>query len=164
MLITKLRGKECRDLLTRLGFGRLACASNNRPYIVPIYFAYERERLYCFSTLGQKISWMRENPLVCVEADEIQAHDDWKSVVALGRYVEIPSAPDSRKGWEHARALIQKRALWWQSGYSARQVRGKAKPAVPVFYCILIEQLSGLRATPDFSEAAKRRAPGARKS
>ena len=164
MLITKLRSKECRDLLARLGFGRLACASNNRPYIVPIYFVYERERLYCFSTLGQKIAWMRENPLVCVEADDIRGHDDWTSVVALGRYVEIPNAGDSHKGWEHARVLIQKRALWWQSGYNATQVRGKPKTAVPVFYCILIEQLSGLRATRDFSESAKRRASAARKA
>ena len=164
MLITKLRSRECRELLARLGFGRLACASNNRPYIVPVYFVYERERLYCFSTLGQKIIWMRENPLVCVETDEIRAHDDWTSVVVLGRYVEIPNTPDNRKGWENARALTQKRSLWWQSGYTASQIRRQPKPAVPVFYCILVEQLTGLRASPDFSESSKRRPGAVRKS
>lgn len=164
MLITKLRSRECRELLARLGFGRLACASNNRPYIVPVYFVYERERLYCFSTLGQKIIWMRENPLVCVETDEIRAHDDWTSVIVLGRYVEIPNTPDNRKGWENARALMQKRSLWWQSGYTASQIRRQPKPAVPVFYCILVEQLTGLRASPDFSESSKRRPGAARKS
>ena len=78
MLITKMRSKECREFLTRLGFGRLACSCNDRPYIVPIYFCFDADRLYCFSTLGQKILWMRQNPLVCVEADEIRAHDDWQ--------------------------------------------------------------------------------------
>lgn len=157
MLITKLRTKECRDLLARLGFGRLACASNNRPYIVPVYFVYDRERLYCFSTLGQKIDWMRENPLVCVEIDEIRAHDDWISIVVLGKYVEIPNDEANRKGWEYARSLFQKRPLWWQSGYTASQIRLTHKPPEPVFYCILIEQVTGRRGSPDFSESAKRR-------
>jgi nitroimidazol reductase NimA-like FMN-containing flavoprotein (pyridoxamine 5'-phosphate oxidase superfamily) len=34
---------------------------------------------------------MRQNPLVCAEADEIRDHDDWESIVLLGRYVEISS-------------------------------------------------------------------------
>ncbi|MGB9465497.1 MAG: pyridoxamine 5'-phosphate oxidase family protein [Candidatus Acidiferrum sp.] len=157
MLITKMRSKECRELLARLGFGRLACSSNNRPYIVPIYFAYDRERLYCFSTQGQKIEWMRENPLVCIEADVIRSHDHWTSVVALGRYVEIPNTPENRKGWEYARSLLQKRSQWWQSGYTITQIRRQPTPPIPVFYCILIEKLSGLRASPDISESSKRR-------
>jgi uncharacterized protein len=94
VLITRMRSKECRELLVRLGFGRLACASNDRPYIVPIYFCYDLDRLYCFSTVGQKITWMRQNPLVCVEADDLRAHDDWESVVVLERYVEIPHGPE----------------------------------------------------------------------
>jgi uncharacterized protein len=155
MLITKMRGRECRDLLSRLGFGRLACASNNRPYIVPIYFSYHAERLYCFSTLGRKIEWMRENPLVCVEVDEIVAHNDWLSVVALGHYLEFSNAPKDAKGREYVRSLIEKRPLWWQSGYTAVQVRRKRKPVVPVFYCIQIEEMTGVRASPDTREKAR---------
>lgn len=156
MLITKMRGRECRDLLSRLGFGRLACASNNRPYIVPIYFSYHAERLYCFSTLGRKIEWMRENPLVCVEVDEIVAHNDWLSVVALGHYLEFSNAAKDAKGREYVRSLIEKRPLWWQSGYTAVQVRRKRKPVVPVFYCIQIEEMTGVRASPDTREKARK--------
>ena len=116
MLITKMRSRECRDMFVRLGFGRLACVSNNRPYIVPIYFSYDADCLYCFSTLGRKIEWMRENPLVCVEVDEIRAHDNWVSVVAFGHYVEISNAREDAKGREYVRSLLQKRSLWWQSG------------------------------------------------
>lgn len=159
MLITKMRTKECRDFLVHLGFGRLACASNDRPYIVPIYFSCDEDRLYCFSTLGQKILWMRQNPLVCVEADEIRAHDDWESVVVLGRYVEIPNTPEGAKGREHVRSLLQKRSLWWQSGYSISQVRRGSRPAAPVYYCILIEKMTGVRCSPDISESRSSRAP-----
>jgi uncharacterized protein len=108
MLITKLRSKECREFLACVGFGRLACASNDRPYIVPVYFSFDVDRLYCFSTLGQKILWMRQNPLLCVEADEIRAHDDWQSIVVLGRFVEISSGPEGAKAREHVRSLLRK--------------------------------------------------------
>jgi uncharacterized protein len=155
MLITKMRSRDCRELLARLGFGRLACASNNRPYVVPIYFSYDDERLYCFSTLGRKIEWMRENPLVCVEVDEIVAHDNWVSVVALGHYLEFSNSRKDVKAREYIRSLIERRPLWWQSGYNAVQVRHKRKPVIPVFYCIQIEEMTGVRAFPDTREKAK---------
>jgi hypothetical protein len=40
MLIREMNPRECRDLLMRLGSGRLGVARNNQPYVIPIYFAY----------------------------------------------------------------------------------------------------------------------------
>jgi uncharacterized protein len=156
MLITKIRGRECREILTRLGYGRLACASHNRPYIVPIYFVFDVDRLCCFSTLGRKIEWMRENPLVCVEAEEVRGHDDWATVIVLGKYAEIPNTSEYAKSRARVRSLLQKRSLWWQSGYTATQVRRKGTP-LPVFYNIQIEEMSGLRGSPDTRQATSSR-------
>ena len=39
---------------------------------MPIYFAYHDGYLYSFSTVGRKIEWMRGNPLVCLETDEVE--------------------------------------------------------------------------------------------
>jgi nitroimidazol reductase NimA-like FMN-containing flavoprotein (pyridoxamine 5'-phosphate oxidase superfamily) len=50
---------------------------------------------------------MRENPLICVEADEVRGHDDWASVVILGQNVEIPNAREYAKSREHVRYLLQ---------------------------------------------------------
>jgi nitroimidazol reductase NimA-like FMN-containing flavoprotein (pyridoxamine 5'-phosphate oxidase superfamily) len=36
---------------------------------------------------------MRANPLVCVEVDEVAANDQWVSVIAFGRYEELPGTP-----------------------------------------------------------------------
>ena len=157
MLITKMRSRECRELLERLGFGRLACSSNDRPYIIPLYFCLDDDRLYGFSTLGQKILWMRQNPLVCLEADDIREHDDWESVVVMGKYVEISSGPDGEKARRHVRSLLQKRRLWWQSGYTATQVRRRGGTVAPIYYSILIEKVTGLRGSPDTWESRKRR-------
>ena len=54
MVITEMTSKECQEILARTGFGRLGCTRNNQPYVVPIYFAYEPDHLYGFSTFGQK--------------------------------------------------------------------------------------------------------------
>jgi hypothetical protein len=36
--------------------------------------------MHGFCMVGQKIGWMRANPLVCVEADEVVNHTGWASV------------------------------------------------------------------------------------
>jgi nitroimidazol reductase NimA-like FMN-containing flavoprotein (pyridoxamine 5'-phosphate oxidase superfamily) len=109
MLIQEMSPQECRDLLARLGLGSLGCARNNQPYIIPIYFAYEPDRLYGFSTVGQKIEWMRANPLVCVEADEVVNHSDWASVIVLGRYEELPEKPEYTALRLHAESVLERR-------------------------------------------------------
>src|SRR6516162_9638365 len=117
MLIREMHAQECCDLLARLGTGRLGCARNNQPYIVPVYFAYEPDHLYGFATFGQKIEYMRANPHVCVEADEVLGQDNWVSVVVLGRYEELPDTPEYGQERRKAQSLLEKRAMWWQVAY-----------------------------------------------
>ena len=150
MLETEMSRQECEDLLARLGLGRLACARDNQPYIVPIYFASEPGYLYGFSTMGQKIESMRLNPLVCVEADEIRSHIEWASIVVQGRYEEFPDTPEYSKRRQKAQSMLEeKRSLWWQPGFAAVQTRARFDRDITVFYCIHIEQVSGRRAWPD---------------
>ena len=42
-LIHEMSDNECRAVLARGSIGRLGCALDNQPYVVPIYFAYEPE-------------------------------------------------------------------------------------------------------------------------
>jgi nitroimidazol reductase NimA-like FMN-containing flavoprotein (pyridoxamine 5'-phosphate oxidase superfamily) len=140
--------RDCRDTLARLGFGGLGCARDNQPYIVPIYFACEADHLYGFATFGQKIEWMRSNPLVCIQSNEVLGDDNWTSVVLLGRYEELPDTPEYAKERGKALSLLEKRSIWWQTSYL---VRGQSKPPSPVFYCIHIKGVSGLRASPEGS-------------
>jgi uncharacterized protein len=66
-------------MLMNLGSGRLAWACNNRPYIVPICFACDADHLYCFSTLGRKIEWMRATT-ICRTSFSLD--NAWKSEYA----------------------------------------------------------------------------------
>ena len=88
MLIEELTRQASLDLLAGTRLGRLACARGPQPYVVPFYFAYHHNCLYSFSTVGQKIEWMRANPLVCVEADQVVSPHEWVSVIVFGRYEE----------------------------------------------------------------------------
>ena len=91
MVINEMTASECGALLARASLGRLGCSLDNQPYVVPIRFAYEPDYVYALSTLGQKIEWMRANPEVCLEVDEIENQSQWMSVIATGLYQECAS-------------------------------------------------------------------------
>jgi len=154
MIIEEMTPAECFELLQQTGFGRLGCARSGQPYVVPIYFAADKDHIYGFSTLGKKIEWMRANPLVCVEVDEIISHAQWRSVVAVGRYQELPDELQGASVRNHAHSLLQKRANWWEPGYVLSTHRGKPHSAEPIFYRIRIDEITGHRAQPDKHELA----------
>lgn len=79
MRIVDLSADECKEVLNSASVGRLACSVENQPYVVPTCFVYEPEHLYVFSTLGQKIKWMRQNPKICLQTDQIGDRSNWRS-------------------------------------------------------------------------------------
>jgi nitroimidazol reductase NimA-like FMN-containing flavoprotein (pyridoxamine 5'-phosphate oxidase superfamily) len=146
VLIEELTLPNCLDLLARVRSGRLACARDAQPYIVPFYFAYHNNCLYSFSTAGQKIEWMRANPLVCVEADEVVSAHQWMSVIVVGRYEELVETPEWRSERELAWKLLQQYPMWWEPGYAKTIVHGAERPLEPVFYRVNVTHVTGRRA------------------
>jgi len=149
VLIQELTRQESLDLLARAHLGRLACAHETQPYVVPVYFAYDNDCLYSFSTVGQKIEWMRANPKVCVEADEVVSPQQWVSVIVFGYYEELPNIPEWRDIREYARQkLLQRNAIWWEPGYAKTILHDTERPLAPLFYRIHVVEITGRRATP----------------
>jgi uncharacterized protein len=147
VLIQELSRQASLDLLARMRLGRLACARSTQPYVVPVYFAYNNNYLYSFSTVGQKIEWMRVNPLVCIEVDEIVNSQQWTSVIVLGRYEELPDTPEWRNEREFAYKMLQENAVWWEPGYASSILHAAERRLVPVFYRIQVVQITGHRAS-----------------
>jgi uncharacterized protein len=146
MLIYELNRDECREVLGRSNLGRLACARFDQPYVVPIHFSFDSDRncVYAFSTIGQKILWMRDNPRVCLEVEEIRDRDHWMTVLAIGRYEEIQQNPDEAEARRRAEQMFLQRREWWLP--AAGKVEGHVHPEV-VLYRIQIERLTGRRTT-----------------
>jgi uncharacterized protein len=143
MIIREMSKDECLHLITRVRLARLACALNDQPYVVPVFLAYHEPSagescFYGFTTLGQKVEWMRANPQVCVEVDEVTSCTRWLSVVAFGHYEELPDEREcnvrhlpARRATAHhhdivvdevshaaerllAYQLLQSHAAWWE--------------------------------------------------
>lgn len=150
MLVREMTIEECRKQLTNARFGRLACAHAGQPYVVPFHFILDGNCVYSFSMEGQKLEWMRSNPRVCLETDDVKSQQDWASVVALGRYEELTESSERA----HAHELLQLRVMWWHPGSI-----GLAKPhhsgdRVPVYYRIHLEEVTGRRGLPSPDEVA----------
>ena len=133
MIIHELTRTASVDLLARAHLGRLACARANQPYVVPIFFAYHENCLYCATTLGQKVEWMRENPLVAVEVDEIDDAQQWQSVVVSGRYEEFADTPAMGDMRKLAWSLLQEaNPLWWEPALAETILGGAERPMAPL--------------------------------
>jgi|SRR5947208_1924862 uncharacterized protein len=146
MLIHEIQDTECREILGRASIGRLGCSLNDQPYVVPVGIAYETDCIYVFSTLGQKIEWMRANPKVCVQVDEVNGQSDWVSVIANGEYEELPD-PQRADDRNHARRLMEKRHHWWLNALAERRIQMRDQDITPVFFRIQLKSVSGLRST-----------------
>ncbi len=154
MVINEMTEKECGAFLARISLGRLGCSLDNQPYVVPINFAYEPGYIYVLSTFGRKVEWMRSNPKVCVEVDEIENQSQWTSVIANGTYQELPE-PQYADEREHARKLLEKHYHWWQNALGERQLRLGDELIDPLFFRIRVDSMTGLCAVDESSESGK---------
>ncbi|HME35979.1 MAG TPA: pyridoxamine 5'-phosphate oxidase family protein [Candidatus Sulfotelmatobacter sp.] len=145
---------ECGVFLASASLGRLGCSLGDQPYVVPINFAYEPGYIYVLSTFGRKIEWMRANPKVCVEVEELANESQWRSVLAFGRYQELPE-PQYAAEREHARKLLEKRYRWWLNALGERQLRVGDDLIPPLFFRICIDSITGLRAMDEIAESGK---------
>jgi nitroimidazol reductase NimA-like FMN-containing flavoprotein (pyridoxamine 5'-phosphate oxidase superfamily) len=145
MLVHQLTSEQCRDVLSRARLARLACARGDQPYVVPISFTYDPASncLFSFSVVGKKVQWMRENPKVCLEIEDIDDQFHWSTVVVFGRYDEIDDSPAQSDVRRRAHELLQQRAEWWLPG--GANVTDREHHAV-VVYRIHIDSVTGRRA------------------
>jgi uncharacterized protein len=148
MRVVAISKEECRDLLNRVSLGRLACSLQDQPYVVPVCFAYEPEYIYIFSTLGQKVKWMRQNPKVCLQVDEVGNRSNWTSVVLNGTYVELRE-PQNTVEKERARERLSQSAGWWVTAMAERREQVSDLSIAPLFFRIDIASMSGLRSSPE---------------
>ena len=140
--------QECRELLKRVSIGRLGCSLDDQPYVVPVGFSYEPDYIYMFSTLGKKIKWMRKNPKVCLQADEIGNRSNWLSVIVTGTYLELRE-PQYTAQLEHALEQLEQYSEWWRNPLAQRREQTSDLSIETVFFRIDIGSMSGLRAIPE---------------
>ncbi len=146
MIVRELSAAECTTLLSSNRHGRLACARDNFPYVVPIFYVYRDSHAYAFTMPGRKLETMRANPQVALLVEKPGQGREWKSVVAEGRFEELPDRIGFKHERDYAWSLLSKHAEWWEPG--------AIKPGPPsfidhsphAFFRILVERMSGREA------------------
>jgi uncharacterized protein len=91
-MVGLLSQDEIEALLRRRRIGRIGCCVDDRPYVVPVNYAYDGSVVYVISGPGRKIDAMRAEPRVCFEVEEIHESGgavNWRSVIADGVYAEL---------------------------------------------------------------------------
>jgi nitroimidazol reductase NimA-like FMN-containing flavoprotein (pyridoxamine 5'-phosphate oxidase superfamily) len=143
MMVKEMTRSECIGLISASRLGRLACSKNDRPYIIPIYYALDGNCLYSFTMPGQKVDWMRENPHVCVEVDEFQGGSGWRSVVIYGKYQEFPDTDQWHHQRLHAWSILERHIDWWEPGALKPTPQPIASASPHLFYGIDIVEVTG---------------------
>jgi nitroimidazol reductase NimA-like FMN-containing flavoprotein (pyridoxamine 5'-phosphate oxidase superfamily) len=146
MVIHEMTEQECRAMLTGMRVARLACARDNQPYIVPVHLDFDGEHLYGYATLGMKIEWMRQNPLVCLQLDDQTPEGQWASVIVFGHYEELPDTSDHQGSRRVAERLFQQHPMWWEPATVPIKAQGQRPPIV---YRIRIGRVTGRRSVRD---------------
>jgi uncharacterized protein len=141
MIIRELSSRECGEALNAASFGRLGCARENQPYVVPIFFVTDEDSIYSFAIPGQKIDWMRDNPQVCLELDNYSSGADWTSVVVFGQFSELIHTDERQR----ALALLQVRPMWWEPGALSPVGSDDTAGFTPIFYRISKMSMTGYR-------------------
>ncbi len=88
-MLGKLNEMQIINVLISQHMGRLACIDGNKPYIVPITYAFNGKEIYAQTNEGKKLDLMRKNPHVCLQADIILNMANWQSVVVTGTFQEL---------------------------------------------------------------------------
>jgi len=134
-----MSNKEIAEVLERVGYGHLACARNNRPYVVPIHYVYDGQSIYIYTTEGRKTEIISDNPQVCLQVEEVVDNDDWRSVIVHGEARKITD----RKDLEKVIKLIRSTNPTLTPAISIRWMDMWIRENIEVVYRIIPEMMTG---------------------
>lgn len=137
--IEEMRESEARELLRRINYAHLAMAEDNIPYVVPVHYAFDGDELYIYTTEGKKAEIIRDNPEICLQAEDVENNEDWKSVIVYGTAQQITNE-DSR---QEALDLILKINPRLAPAISIRWMDSWVRENIEVIYRITPRTITG---------------------
>ena len=95
--IEELSNTEINLILSRVGYGHLACSRDDQPYVVPVHYAFVDGQIFIYTTEGKKFEIIRVNPLVCLQVEEVTDNQHWTSVIVEGVAEQITNPAEREK-------------------------------------------------------------------
>ncbi|MCZ7866204.1 pyridoxamine 5'-phosphate oxidase family protein [Agrobacterium salinitolerans] len=154
MLVREMTHNECIAVIENQRLARMACAKNNFPYVVPIYYAYSGDSLYAFSMPGKKLEYLRSNPRACLQVEKIEDNHQWASVIIDTSFRELPDEDPPGKERLHAWSLLAAHFDWWEPGALKPLPQPLRDTSRHIFFALDIRELSGRKTVQGEPETA----------
>jgi nitroimidazol reductase NimA-like FMN-containing flavoprotein (pyridoxamine 5'-phosphate oxidase superfamily) len=142
--VEEMAPHEILALLERAGYGHLGCARDNRPYVIPIHYAYHDPDIYIFTTEGMKTEFIAANQEVCLQVEEVVDPTNWKSVIATGTAARLSDQAEI----EHAMQYITKANPTLTPALNKMWIDSRGRASDITLYRIRPDIISG-RKTPE---------------
>jgi nitroimidazol reductase NimA-like FMN-containing flavoprotein (pyridoxamine 5'-phosphate oxidase superfamily) len=140
--VEELSNAEIDVVLSRVGFGHLACCRGDKPYVVPVHYAATEGAIYVYTTEGKKADIINENPNICLQIEEVRDNRHWQSVIVDGVAARV--GPGEER--DRALQLIVARNPTLTPAVSIHWMDDWVRENIEVIYRIDIESTSGRRA------------------
>ena len=98
--VKDLSENEITEILSRIGYGHLACCRNDEPYVVPVHYAYDNGNIFIYTTEGKKYEIIKENPNVCLQVEELVNDHHWQSVIVDGVAEQLSAGAERDRALE----------------------------------------------------------------
>lgn len=97
--IPAMQKSEYDDLVRSGTVARIAFSGSAYPYIAPFMYVFDEKNMYFLSTrYGRKMRLFAENPVVCVEVEEIAPDmSSYRFVTMQGNLVEVTESAKKRE-------------------------------------------------------------------
>jgi nitroimidazol reductase NimA-like FMN-containing flavoprotein (pyridoxamine 5'-phosphate oxidase superfamily) len=138
--VDPLSREDALRLLTDAPVAHIGLISDGRPYVTPMSFVVDGDKILFRTTAGKKLDALREDPRVCIEASKFDSESgEWASVIVTGTAVEVD---DNDLGERAVEKLFEKYAEALGDPLS----RGGLQPfpGLPHVIEVVIEEISGM--------------------
>ena len=140
--VVDLSRSEIEALLSSIRYGHIGMSRDDRPYVVPIHFAYEKPAIYFYTTEGLKTDILEVNPEICLQAENIQEATNWESIIVTGKAKRLESEPQIEKAVRALKNVNPRLVPAW----SIRWMDGWVRSNVEAVYRITVSEMTGRRA------------------
>lgn len=136
-----MRASEAREVLGQLDYAHLAVAEDNIPYVVPVHYAFDGDDLFIYTTEGKKADIIRVNPEICLQAEEVEDNENWRSVMVSGTAEQITDEDSKQKALD----LLLKINPRLTPAISIRWIDSWVRENIEVIYRITPRSITGRR-------------------
>jgi uncharacterized protein len=111
--IDEMGQDEIHELLHKVGYGHLGFIHAGKPCVMPMHYYLENSDIYLFTTVGMKTHDMDADPDICLQVEELNGAEHWRSVIVMGqaKHVTEQSEIDSPEATlrERVMTLVRQR-------------------------------------------------------